>query len=197
MKQAFPLVLLASTIALAACQQEVAEPAAPAATAGPATTTAAAPPEGARDVTLTSTGLILVDAVEGRGAATSLDFGMAQASVLAAMGEDFPAPAVSTNAECGAGPMQFARFGALTLNFLAGELAGWRADRADNLVTSDGIRPGIMLEQLQTERPVELANSTLEGEFDYQSPDGGLIGGFTDRQGTVLSLHAGTQCFFR
>lgn len=148
-------------------------------------------------MTLTSTGVIMVNGLDGRGAATTLNFDTSHSNVIAAMSDYLGAPKTGALAECGAGPMEFATFGGLTLNFLEGRFAGWRAERADNLVTVDGIRPGIPFAMLRAERPLQMADSTLEGEFSYQSPDGGTIGGFVDPQGTVISLHAGTTCFFR
>lgn len=93
--------------------------------------------------------------------------------------------------------MDFAAFGPVTLNFVDGKLAGWKAERGDNIVTSDGIRLGITIDDIRDERPVETIDSTLDGEFAYTVPDGGTIGGFADKAGTVLSLYAGTNCFFR
>lgn len=190
-----------SLLALSACSEKSAEangPAAqPGAPAAPVDQAEPAPTGEGREVTLTSESVILVNAVEGRGTATSLNFGMAQDRVLAALEPDFGKLAVTSNAECGAGPMEFASVGGLQLNFLGGKLAGWSAEPADNLVTSDGIRAGISLADLKSERPVEMADSTLDGEFSYQSPDGGMIGGFTGDDGKIASLHAGVNCFFR
>ncbi len=156
-----------------------------------------APNSEGREVTLTSESVILVNAFEGRGTATSLDFGTAQDRVLAALEPEFGKLAVTGNAECGAGPMEFASVGGLQLNFLGSKLAGWSAEPDTNLVTSDGIRAGIALADLKSERPVEMADSTLDGEFSYQSPDGGIIGGFVGGDGKITSLHAGVNCFFR
>lgn len=199
-----PTLLILS--ALAACQDAPPEGVSPKAEPSSATTAPADPappmsgagePIGPREVTLAPDGIILVNAVDGRGAATTLNFGMPRDRVLAAMGEDFAAPRLSRNGECGAGPMEFAKFGALQLNFLDGKLAGWFADAADNLVTVDGIRPGVSLEDLKSERQVQMANDTLEGEFAYYLPGDQSIGGFVDREGKVMSLNAGVNCFFR
>ncbi|MXO73914.1 hypothetical protein GRI40_01580 [Altererythrobacter aerius] len=111
-------------------------------------------------------------------------------------------PAVrSENAECGAGPMRFVRYGSLTLNFLDDRLAGWWAEPGRNSVTRDSIRPGMRLRDLAVGRSVKrVAESTLEGEFTYVSADGREIGGFADGAGEnarIASLHAGANCFFR
>ena len=202
------LVPIALMLALAACNsQPAAEPTAPGDTASTSEAPIEAAPTGSAtisakadelpEVTLTSTGLILVGAVEGRGTATTLEFGRDRQAVLDVMAVDFPKPTLSAIDECGAGPMTFAEYGALKLNFLDGKFVGWFADPADNLVTSDGIRPGIPLADLKAERQVTMADSTLDGEFDYASPDGGDIAGFVDKQGKIMSLNAGMNCFFR
>lgn len=151
-------------------------------------------------ITLTANSIILVGAVEGRGTATTLEFGRDRKTVLDVMAFDFPAPKLSNLSECGAGPMEFAAYGPLKLNFLDGKLVGWFAEKGDNVVTSDGIRPGVTIGELKGERSVKMLDSTLEGEFEYGTPDGGTIGGFAEGKGdsaTITSLHAGTNCFFR
>lgn len=194
--------LTLSAIALTSCTDEAEKSEPMNAEASPTPAASAEQPSATeaadeKEITLTSDGIILVNAVEGRGAATTLSFGMAQDLAIAAMEVDFGKPELSRNGECGAGPMEFAEFGALQLNFLDGKLAGWFAEPADNLVTSDGIRPGIPLAELKRERQVVMANDTLEGEFGYASPDGGDIGGFEGRDGKIISLNAGVNCFFR
>jgi len=108
---------------------------------------------------------------------------------------------IDHNSECGAGPMEFTSFGPLTLNFQDGRLVGWFMEQGPGMVTSDGIRPGITLADLRSERSVRLVeDSTLDGEFEYAAPDGGTIGGFALGEGDsaeVASLFAGTNCFFR
>ena len=197
MKAATILPLALAILALAACQQAPASDEGPSAAPDEAATSTPSPEQGAREVTLTADGVILVNAIEGRGAATSLSFGLPQAQVLRAMAADFGEPKIETNAECGAGPMEFAHYGALQLNFLDGKLAGWLAERADNLVTADGIRPGMAMGDLEAERQVRMANDTLEGEFAYTTSDGDMFGGFVSPDGTVTSLHTGVNCFFR
>ncbi|GGD90937.1 hypothetical protein GCM10011515_08250 [Tsuneonella deserti] len=107
----------------------------------------------------------------------------------------------SRNDECGAGPIEFSRYGPLTLNFQDGKLVGWLAHEGAQVVTSDGIRPGTKLRDLRVARSVRMIpDSTLEGEFDYLAADGHPIGGFVKGQGrdaTVDSLYAGVNCFFR
>ena len=54
---------------------------------------------------------------------------------------------------------------------------------------------------LRDERPVQIiADSTLEGEFQYESADYGMITGFfsgSPTEGKISGLAAGMTCFFR
>lgn len=129
-------------------------------------------------------------------------FGSPQDEVEAMAGEMFGPPQErSGNTECGAGPMVFTRYGPLTLNFQDGKLVGWMAREGAQVVTGDGVRPGIFMRDLKVTRSARMiADSTLEGEFDYLAADGHTIGGFVKGEGrdaTVDSLYAGVNCFFR
>ena len=126
---------------LAACSpasppQAPAEPAAP-----------APPAEAGPLLNLTPDGLALVDA--GRGTSRALDFGldqvMARQAVTAARGAPTEEGA---NPECGAGPLDFARFaGDLTLWFQDGKFAGWALGPkgAADLRTASGLGVGSTL----------------------------------------------------
>lgn len=107
----------------------------------------------------------------------------------------------SHNDECGAGPMDFTDYGALTLNFQDDSFVGWFADSGTRVPTVDGVLPGITRAELENGRSVTLiADSTLVGEFEYALPDGSPIGGFFDGsapESRVTALYAGTNCFFR
>lgn len=105
-----------------------------------------------------------------------------------------------SNAECGAGPMDFVEYGPLQFNFQNGALVGWFAQSGSDVATVDGVKPGVTsYAVLERELGAKMAEgSTLEGEFSYEPHDGGeRIGGFVDRDGTILSLNAGVNCFFR
>lgn len=106
---------------------------------------------------------LAVAAGAGGGGPVTLSFGMAQEQAIAAMRTARGLPVMSRNVECGAGAMDLAAFGPVTLNFVDGKLAGWKAERGDNIVTSDGIRPGITVDDIRDERPVETIDSTLDG----------------------------------
>lgn len=131
------------------------------------------------------------------GAARAIPFGTPQATAIAAVSvaTGFPAPPVTTNEECGAGPVQFAEFpNGLRLAFQENIFQGWLIDEP-GLTTADGMGVGSTRASINA-RTVEMtAGSTLEGEFSS-----GEIGGFLSSpnpQGTVTSLYAGLTCFFR
>jgi hypothetical protein len=136
------------------------------------------------------------------GKTSEFDFGAPRAEVDAMAERLLGKPdELSENAECGAGPMQFSRYGPLTLNFQDGKLVGWVAREGDQVVTTDGIRPGTLMRDLQVARSARMIEgSTLEGEFDYLAADGHTIGGFArgkGRDARIESLYAGVNCFFR
>ena len=195
--------VIAILAVLAACSQPVPEaeterstrsaPAKPAETTEPAIAIA---PAAAPRLTLFADGFI----VDGQRAAP-LRFGNTRADVIAAVRAELGSAATSANAECGAGAMEFARFGDLTLNFLDGVFVGWLAGPEADAVTVDGVLLGSTLGAIKRERSAALVSeSTLEGEFEYASSDGGTIGGFLSGEGDaaqVTQLYAGVNCFFR
>ena len=133
-----------------------------------------------------------------------LTFGSARGAVEALASRSLGTePQRGRNAECGAGPMDFSSYGPLQLLFQDGKLAGWYLARGDGprIVTVDGIAPGARMDALAAERQVRpIADSTLEGEFEYLSGTGGMVTGFYQgdlRSGTITALAAGTTCFFR
>ncbi len=199
--KALPTLMFATLFGLAACQAEpdapgqtpTAQPATPAPSASaPVAVTAT----DSMQVRLMPDGLMLANRARPADAQT-LRFGMTEPDALAAMTAAKGAAKISTNAECGAGPMTFAEYGPLILNFVDGKFVGWRATGEEGIVTVDGIRPGVTLDDLRQERSVGEIDSTLEGEFSYAAAGGGSIGGFAGPDGRILSLHAGTNCFFR
>jgi hypothetical protein len=107
----------------------------------------------------------------------------------------------TSNAECGAGPMEFTAYGPIHLNYQGQALAGWRAEQGAMAITEDGIVPGITRAQLDRQSGVRLIqDGTLPGEFEYATPGGGRIGGVLRGSGDdaiVEVLFAGANCFFR
>lgn len=109
----------------------------------------------------------------------------------------------SSNAECGAGTIDFTDFpGGLALHFQQGRLVGWnwRSPQEGDAATSGTIRLADGPVGVGSSRPeVEqtpgfgrIAASTLGEEFSL----GPSIGGFIEND-AVSMLYAGTQCFFR
>lgn len=148
---------------------------------------------------------IVVDA-NGLGAqgGEPLRFGAARAAVdaLAAKATGLDGKR-SRNEECGAGAMEFTDIGPLQIAYQDGKFAGWylAGGAGGGVATSDGVAPGQALAQLKEWRQVRvITDSTLEGEFEYQTGDGGMITGFfegSQSDGKIVALQAGLNCFFR
>ncbi len=183
-------LLIALPFVLAACGEREAAPAPSEDTTRPTTNPLVERVAGAR---------IVVDA-NGLGAKGSepLRFGSTRDEVDAVAAQAFGQPGgQSRNEECGAGPMDFSEYGPLQIAFLDGRFAGWFLREGEGVVTSDGIRAGIPLDTLKSERQVQAQDTTLEGEFSYTTADYGTITGFVDESGTITGLQAGMSCFFR
>lgn len=142
---------------------------------------------------------IVVDAngLVSKGA-DPLRFGARRAQVDAFARKAFgAAPETSRNEECGAGPMEFSRYGPLQLAFQDDNFAGWFLRAGEGVVTSDGIAPGTTtLESLKLERQVQQLDTTVEGEFQYTTAGYGTITGFAEPDGTITGLQAGVSCVF-
>lgn len=183
--------LLAMMVSLAACGDGPEEPAEPSAMTHPSTNPLI---ERFDDVKL------VVDA-NGLGAYQQepMRFGTSRDEVDATAAQAFgSAGEQSSNAECGAGPMEFSQYGPLQIAYQAGNFAGWFLRAGEGVVTSDGIRPGVTtLVALKDERQVQQLDTTLDGEFQYTTADFGTITGFADPDGTITALQAGVSCFFR
>ena len=186
---------VAALMAVAACDRSqvpaASEPAAPEAAAEAAPT----PAQSAGGLAIEGEGLRIFDA---SGAARAIPFGTPQATAIAAVAASVggAAPEVTTNGECGAGPIQFAGFSnGLQLLFQNDTFQGWSIDEA-GLTTADGMGVGSTRASVEESRTIEMvADTTLDGEFTS-----GDISGFLSAptpQGTVTSLHAGLTCFFR
>ncbi len=105
------------------------------------------------------------------------------------------APDRSTNAECGAGPIQLTRFGDdLALNFQDGSLVGWTAYAADDSVQIVGdVQVGTArADASQAKGFKPFTESTLGEEFSLGDRIGGIV-----EDDAVSLMYAGTQCFFR
>ncbi|HKX89122.1 MAG TPA: hypothetical protein VJM13_07930, partial [Sphingopyxis sp.] len=124
-------------------------------------------------------GLRFIDKTSGK--ASLLAFGVPRAQAEAALAnvagkEDDR----STNEECGAGPMEFTRYDAMTLNFQGGKFAGWflgNEPGADSYSTTSGIAVGTTRAKAkETVTIVDIEDSTLGEEFSIGTGDK-LIGG--------------------
>lgn len=192
---------LAAVAALAACDRNAtpapAEPAAPA--ASPAVAAKAEPAAGPSlaggGLAIEGEGLRLFDEA---GAARAIPFGTPQATAISVVAASVggTAPEVTTNSECGAGPIQFAQFSnGLQLAFQNDQFQGWFIDKP-GLTTVDGVGVGSTRASIEESRTVEMQeDNTLGAEFSS-----GDLGGFLTNatsQGTVNSLYAGLTCFFR
>lgn len=190
------IAAVAIALMLGACGDAAPEPTP---TPEPTGTFVASPGEPA-SLALRPDGLSLLAVGSTRGEA--IVFGAARTAVETAAGSAFPDITIKreANAECPAGAMEFASFGALTLNFQDGKFIGWFARDGVETATIDGIRPGITRAELESERSVTLdTQTTLDGMFTYFLPDGTAIGGVLDGDGAgakVTALHAGVNCFF-
>ena len=188
-----------AVFALAACDGSAAPEAPEPETEGPAT------PAPAPEAQAQASGALSLEgeglrAFTEQGSARPLPFGMAQDMTLTAVSTLLGAdtPAVTTNSECGAGPMQFAEYpNGLQLAFQDDKFVGWFLDES-GLTTADGVGVGVgsTRTELGSARVVEMIpDSTLGEEFSS-----GELGGFLTSEApdaTVESLYAGMTCFFR
>jgi len=121
-----------------------------------------------------------------------IDFGRAQVGVVDTvtrlLGEG-PAQ-VTTNADCGAGPVTAASWSdGLTLNFQDETFVGW-VNTDPDLPAGGGIRPG----QSRLDLPqVSFSVTSLGTEFSRSE----VYGLLTDDDEAVRIVWAGTTCFFR
>jgi len=184
------ITVTAFSLALVACGSR--EEKAPSEPSSATPSAPASPDAAARVVTLKGDGL----SVGGRG----LTFGAAKAEVIAALFavHDGEAPTRRRNAECGAGPLDFAAWGdGLQLAFQAERFVGWSVDGATATHrTPDGVSVGQTLAQARTAWPtIEVTEDTIGPEFaagDYF----GTLSGLTDTA-RIKSMWAGVSCIFR
>ena len=153
-------------------------------------------------VSLDGEGLRFVDKTSGK--ASLLAFGVPRAQAETALAnvagkEDDR----STNAECGAGAMEFTRYDAMTLNFQDGKFAGWflgNEPGADAYSTMSGIAVGTArAKAAESVTIVDIEDSTLGEEFSIGTGDKAIGGMFAAPGDTakIDALFAGVNCFFR
>jgi hypothetical protein len=153
-------------------------------------------------ISLDGEGLRFVDKTTGK--TSLLAFGVPRAQAETALAnvagkEDDR----STNEECGAGPMEFTRYDAMTLNFQDGKFAGWflgNEPGANLYSTMSGIAIGTpRAKAKESVSIVDLEDSTLGEEFSIGTGEN-VIGGMFAAPGDTAkidALFAGTNCFFR
>lgn len=201
-----PALALAAALGLVACSPAGDSPA-PAPADAPAAVPAAAP---AADPAAPATGL---DAVllegdgfmpanpGGGGTGLKLSFGAPRATVIAYMTglHGGTAPHTDSNDECGAGPVQFARWDDdLTLAFQDGKFAGWWAGEQApaGFSTAQDIHVGSTLAEVRAAWPdVSVMNDSIGPEFASADIFGTLSG--TTASARVTALWAGVSCIFR
>ena len=195
---------LAMVALLAACK--------PAADKAPADAEPVAPsvPEAKADgpnaatiaVSLDGEGLRFVDKISGK--ASLLAFGIPRAQAETALAnvagkEDDR----STNEECGAGPMEFTRYDAMTLNFQDDKFVGWflgNEPGADAYSTMSGIAIGTTrAKAAESVKLVAIEDSTLGEEFTLGEGQDSIGGMFAapGEAAKIDALFAGMNCFFR
>ena len=127
----------------------------------------------------------------GDGIRPDLTFGASEADVVAAATKTLGAASGTDRIdECGEGPMEFVRFGGLSLGFQEGRFVGWFARAPFTRRTSEGLAVG----DPRSKVSVVIEESTLGQEF--RTPDGisGLLG---DDGKSIDALWAGSACLFR
>ena len=102
--------------------------------------------------------------------------------------------------ECGAGPMQFANWGEVALNFQEGRLVGWSlrvASQAPWIGTPGGATIGTPRSELGSALagPLTVEETSLGTEFSAGGLSGLLSG--PGPNATVTDLWAGTNCIMR
>lgn len=183
---------------LAACGQGADTPAAPAEPAAAPPPSGPAPAPASTALALDAGGLMVV--MTDNGSTRLLDFGLPKAQTLEIVTRVVGAPGPeTTNAECGAGPMQFVEYpGDLTLLFQDDKFAGWSAGPGSKgkQSTMNGVGVGSTRTQLVAAfTGVTVEESTLGQEFSAAGLSGILTG--ADANATIETLWAGTSCVFR
>lgn len=131
---------------------------------------------------------------------TSLAFGSPRDAVEQELTKVLgPSAEKSSNAECGAGPVDVTNFApGLVINFQDDKLVGWYLDRESDLRTDKGIGTGSPAADFVAAHAAEpFEDSTLGLEY-YSERDGiGALMSEDAKNPLVESLYAGTNCFFR
>lgn len=145
-------------------------------------------------INLSGDGLAVVDPAGGGG--QPITFGVPRDVIIAAVARSRgDAVAEGENAECGAGPMEYANFrGGLVLNFQDAKFAGWSLNKGGDtgLATAKGIRLGSTRGDLDAAGKVDILHESLGTQFEL---DG--LSGLLDSEGAgaaITDLWAGATC---
>ena len=199
---------LASAIVITACSTEagnqaapdtaanVASPSVPGTPAPVPSPTAVATADTAPRLTVDGEGLRWF--LQPGGSARPVAFGAAQADVLDGVQAVRGRVTLTTNQDCGAGPVQFATWDdGLSLLFQEGKFVGWGLDtRASGKVaTAAGVGPGTTRAELAAAYDAEISETTLGTEFAA----GDLYGLFDgpSAKARITDMWAGVSCFAR
>lgn len=193
-RHAFAAVLV---LGLAACGEPAADAPAPAPKVAPQTPAPVPADAHAPAIALAPDGIRLV---APGGATRPLDFGMDQAETVVILDRVHGgAGKATTNAECGAGPVDFVQWpDGLSALFQDGKFVGWSVGTggAKTLTTMNGIGIGSTRSELVAGfSGVTVQETTLGQEFDA----GGLYGVLSGpgAGATIDALWAGVSCVFR
>lgn len=153
-------------------------------------------------VALDGEGLRFIDKESGK--ASLLSFGVPRAQAENALANIAgQADDRSTNEECGAGPMDFTRYDAMTLNFQDGKFVGWfLGDEPGAAAYSTVSGVGIGTTRAKASDSVALVlvqDSSLGDEFRMGTGDPAIGGMFAapGDSAKIDALFAGANCFFR
>lgn len=134
------------------------------------------------------------------GAGRPVPFGMAQADTLASLERVRGNAAQGTNADCGAGPVQYANWAdGLSLVFQNGRFAGWNLDgrAAGGVTTADGIGIGTTRAELDSAigPPLDVRETSIGTEFTAGAYHGLFDGRAANAR--ITDIWTGVNCVAR
>ncbi|RED12262.1 hypothetical protein [Pontivivens insulae] len=160
----------------------------PLAACAPADTNTSQAPSTEIEFSLARSGFI----VPGEGTDGLVAFGALEGETVLAATRALGTPSGRTsNAECGAGPLDFVNYEEISLHFFDGEFAGWSLTPSSTLETRDGIGLGDSEGQLTATYATQIVMDSLGREFDAEGFYG-LI-----EAGEISNMWAGISCVFR
>lgn len=129
---------------------------------------------------------------DGKGLGEGLPFGSTRRDVLAAAARLRGSPTGQDRIEeCGEGPMEFVRYGGLSLAFQQDRLVGWFVRAPDRLPVASGLKAGDPIGKLGK---AAIEETTLGAEFELPDGTRGLL---DEKRQKVEALWGGLACLFR